>query len=372
MGLAVAHVAMTGVLVGAQTTLDVRPFLSATEVHDSNLFSTSSDPQSDVISRFSPGLESDYRSMLQTLTGRYTLDVERFARHAELSALSARQHGTIGWQYRPTPRLALTAGGELLTTRTPSELNAESGLTFARERAQRAIAHSSLRRQFSPRTSGTIEYSWTEDRLARGFKSQMHSATASTTRLLSPRHTLNAGYRFREFRFGSAGIERSAVSSHSLSVGWTHPITRRVRMAIGAGPRVTGDALGPELSASVETTLKSLNLSLAYARTQTTVIGVNGAVDMNNVTATVAWTPSRSLHMRMTPGFFRNAVAGQQADVYMLAIAVTRPISNHLAIDVSFDGSVQRGNFVTSLAGQRIDRQSVAIRLVAMDGIRPD
>jgi hypothetical protein len=339
-------------------------------VHDSNVFSTASDPQADLISRVSPGLESDYRSRLLTVTGRYTLDAERFARHAALSSMSARQQGTIEWGYRPTPRLALTAAGELLSTRTPSELNVESGLTVARERATRAMAQSSLTRQFDPLTSGTIEYTWTEDRLARGFKGQTHAASASAVRRLSPRAAVNASYRFREFRFGSGGMAPSEVTSHSLSVGWTRAITRQVRMAIGGGPRITGAAFAPELSASVATTLEALDLSLAYARTQTTVIGVDGVADIQSVTATAAWTPGRSLQMRMTPSCFRNAAGGRQADVCTLAIGVRRPISNHLSVDVSFDGSVQRGNLVAEQVGERISRRSVAIRFVALNGIR--
>ena len=370
VGLAVTQAAMAGVFASAQTNFEVRPLLSATEVHDSNLFSTSSDRQADFISRFSPGLESDYRSALLTMTGRYTLDIERFAEHAELNTMSARQHGAIAWRYRPTARLALTAGGELLTTRTPGELNVGSGLTFAREPAQRVMAQSSLTRQFSPLTSGTMEYSWIEDRLARGFKAQLHAAAASTTRRLSLRNSVAAAYGFREFRFGSDGSAPSAVTSHSLSLGWTHAITRRFRMTIGGGPRITGDEFGPELSASVETTLKSLTLSSSYARTQTTVIGVDGAADIQNVTATAAWTPRRSLQMRMTPSFFRNAVGGREADVYMLTIVVSRPITSQLSVDVSFDGSVQRGNLVAGPAGEQIARQSVAIRLVALNGIR--
>jgi hypothetical protein len=249
-------------------------------------------------------------------------------------------------------------------------LNVESGLTVARERAQRVSAQSSLTRQLSQLTSGTMEYTWTEDRLARGYKAQTHAAAASTVRRLSPRDSLNALYRFREFRFESEGIAPSAVTSHSVSIGWTHAITRRVRMAIGAGPRVTGEAFGPELSASIDTTLKSLAFSLAYGRTQTTIVGVNGAADIQNVTATAAWTPRRSLQVRMTPSFFRNTVASRQADVYVLAVGVMRPISSHLSVDVTFDGSVQRGNLVSGLAGE-IARRSVAIRLVALDGIRP-
>lgn len=370
-GLAVALAALPGTVVNAQTTFEWRPLLSVTEAHDSNLFSTPSDPQADAIFRLTPGVESQYRSMLMTVTGRYTVDVERFARHAELSTLTARQHGTIGWHYRPTPRLALIVGGELLRTRTPGELNVESGLTFARERAQRTMAQSSLTRQFTPRTSGTLEYSWTEDRLARGFEAQMHAAAASTVRRLSLRDSVNVRYGFRRFRFASDGTGRTPVTSHSISVGWTHAITRRIRLALGGGPRVTGDAFGPELAASMETTFKSVDLSVAYARTQTTVIGVEGAADIQNLTATAVWTPRRSLQVRMSPSLFRNLAAGRRADVYMMTIGVTRPISRHLAFDVSVDRSFQSGDFLAGPAGHRIIRQTVAIRLVALDANRP-
>jgi hypothetical protein len=366
---ALAHAALATVAAGAQTTFEVRPLLSVTEVHDSNLFSTPSNRQADFIARLSPGVESDYRSGLQTLTSRYTFDIERFAHHDELSTMSARQQATIGWGYRPTPRLALAAGGEFLTTRTPGELTATSGLSFARARAQRAAVQSSLTRQLNPVTSGSVEYTFTEDRFARAYEARTHTATANAVRRLSSRGAVNASVGFRAFRFDSAGAGESAVTSQSLNIGWTHAITRRVRLAIAAGPRLTGGTFRPELSASVDTRFKSIDLSLAYAGTQTTVIGVAGATDIQHVRATAAWTPGRSLRMQMTPGYFRNAADGRRADVYSLAIGVTRPISKQLSFDLSYDGSLQQGHLVAGLASETITRQSVLIRLVALNGI---
>src|SRR5207253_3365408 len=107
------------------------------------------------------------------------------------------------------------------------------------------------------------------------------------------------------------------------------------------------------------------DVSLAYARSQTTVIGLAGTADTQRVTGTADWRLRQSLRMRVSPGFFRSTYAGLQADVYHLAVDVVHPIANGLSIDVAFDASLQYGNLYVALANERIPRHDVMIRLVA-------
>jgi hypothetical protein len=114
------------------------------------LFFTSVDRQADFITRVTPGVLSEYRSLRLALRGRYALDVERFAAHPELSGMDARQQAAIAVSYRPTPRVAVAADAEYSTTHTPSELNAETGLIWSRAEAERVTAHSSITRHLDP------------------------------------------------------------------------------------------------------------------------------------------------------------------------------------------------------------------------------
>src|SRR6185369_4903773 len=75
----------------AQGAFQMRPLLTTAQLYDSNLFFTKTDRQSDLITRISPGLLSEYWSPRLALRSRYTLDLERFTDHPELSGMDARQ-----------------------------------------------------------------------------------------------------------------------------------------------------------------------------------------------------------------------------------------------------------------------------------------
>ena len=122
----------------AQNVFQMRPLMTTAQVYDSNLFFTKSDRQPDFITRVSPGLLSEYRSPRLNLEGRYTLDLERFADHPELSAADARQRAAINFAYRLHSPVVFAGDAEYSTTHTPSELNADSGLFLSRARAERA------------------------------------------------------------------------------------------------------------------------------------------------------------------------------------------------------------------------------------------
>src|SRR5439155_20882239 len=114
----------------AQGLFQMSPLFSTAEEYDSNLFSAPADRQADFIARVSPGLESSYKSPVLTVAGRYTFDVERFARHPELTTMDARQRAGATVTYRPAPRLAVAADAELVKTQTPAELNALTNVTL--------------------------------------------------------------------------------------------------------------------------------------------------------------------------------------------------------------------------------------------------
>src|SRR5712664_250487 len=75
----------------AQGGFQVSPLFGTAQEYDSNLFWAPFNRQADFITRVSPGVESEYRSPVLNLVGRYTLDVERFADHPELTTADARQ-----------------------------------------------------------------------------------------------------------------------------------------------------------------------------------------------------------------------------------------------------------------------------------------
>lgn len=354
----------------AQEFFRASPVVGIAQVYDSNLFSSPSDRHGDFITRVTPGLEFEYRSKRWTLSDHYTLDIERFDRHSELNGTDARQHAVTSVEYRPTRRLALAAGAELSKTHMPGELNAATGLTFTRAAARRITAYSAIRRQLDRVTVGTVEYRITEDRLVGGVDSRTHAATVRAERRISSRDALSVGYHADQSVFGFDEAAASAATSHAVSIGWTRAIARQARLSIDAGPRITNGSPASDVSTSVQYRISSIDLSLAYTRTQTTIIGLTEMARTRSVTASAAWSLRRLLEVRVSPAYFRSAHTMLHADVYRLAGDIVCHIANGLSLAVAVDMNVQHGNLYANLADDTIPRRTVMARLVATPAAR--
>jgi hypothetical protein len=372
-GLAHVLVLAQGVLMArataAQDVPGVRPSVSIAQVYDTNLLSTPSDHRADVVTRVSPGVDYRYRSTLWTLVGRYSVDAERFTNSPEFSALGARQHATAGFEGRPTPRVKVAADTDYYRTETPGELNTETGLALTRATAEQIVAHASLTRQLDPLTGGTVEYSLTDSRLASSFRTQTHTMRIGADRHVSPRDRVSVNYALHQFIFAIDRGPASTPTSHTLGVGLSHSITPRASIAVVGGPRITNGSPAADLSASLRYQFQPGDLSLAYSRTETAVIGLSDVVRVQGLTATAAYN-LRLVQIRVAPGVFRSMEAGHQADVYRLGLGVTRSITKNLALDIAFDGNVQGGNLYAdaALPHDTISRHQLMVRLTAARG----
>ena len=356
----------------AQGVFRATPSVSVTQQYDSNVFSTSIDPESDFVTRVSSGIESEYRSPLWTMSGRYFLDNERFADHTGLDRMDARQRATFAFGRSLTPRAAWTVDAEFLKTRTPGELNEATGLTFTRAAARRLSAHSSITRHLNPLVSGTIDYTVTQDHLAGASGATTHAAVVEVQRRRSSRETVTLDYRFRNFAFVSGGTApASSATSHAVTLGWTRAISPRLSISLDGGPRVTNASAAAELMASVQYQHAPGDVSVTYSRTQATVIGLAGAADTQSLSATASRTVWSSVRMRVGPSVFRSALGGARADAYVFTLDITRPIARGLAIDVALDNSLQRGSLYGRLANATIARRGALIRLVAGPSTNP-
>ena len=152
----------------AQAGYYVTPSFSLGAVYDDNVFSTSSHPKADFISRFTPGIQAGYQSAPLTLLGRYTFDAEIYADHPELDNAQVRQQPSIEFRYLPTRPLTLSVNGSYFETQTPRELNGLTGLEVGRRRAQSFSFAPSIAYQFDALTSGKGGYTFTRDELAGG------------------------------------------------------------------------------------------------------------------------------------------------------------------------------------------------------------
>ena len=147
----------------SDTRTFVHPFVVTGWLFDSNLFGTPEGRLRDTIARVAPGLIWQRASTRWTAGGRISGELERFADHAELTTMGSRQQAAFGWDHRPTRRLSLMTGVDLLRTHTPSELTGGAGLVLSRAPATRLAAFARANRQMHGNVAGTIESSVTDD-----------------------------------------------------------------------------------------------------------------------------------------------------------------------------------------------------------------
>jgi len=344
----------------AQTVFRATPALTATQVYDSNVFYTPAADEADLITRITPALRTELASPRWTLDARYALDAERFAVRDQLSSPIARQQGLAAFDFRPSGRFRLTAGAEISGTKTPTELNATSGLSTVRAPAMRVAGRSAVRRDFSAISSGTLSYAFTDDRIDGGVGVRTHEAATRLDRRLTPRSAIGAGYRFQRFDFD--GLRQM---SHAVNVGWTHALARRTTLSIAGGPSLTAGSTGFDVAVAVRDRLDATERSVAYVRSQTTAVGLPGVIRTQSVTASLGWGVGRKLTLQLVPAVYRSEHDTLAADVIRLAMHATRSLTDALALEVGVGASLQRGDLYPGRQDQTIARQEVTVRLIA-------
>jgi hypothetical protein len=362
---ATAAAAVSGATLQAQGEVHATSSASISQQYDTNVFSTAIDPEADLVTRATMGLEVERRTQLWTASARYLQDMERFIDHPDLSSAAARQRGTIALRYRSSLRTFWTADAEIWRTGTPSELNDATGLTVSRASAQRLLAHSSVNRHLSQVTSGTIDYTVTQDHLAGRTSATTHDAIVGMERHRSPRETVSVKYRFREFMFTPAAAGSSfASSSHALTAGWSRAMNSRLQLTLEAGPRLTNSTPAADIAASLHYQ-RVPDVSLSYARSQATVIGLPVVADVQSLSAAIEWPLWSALRVRLGPGLFRSQLGTATADAGVVSLDVTRPITHAVAVDLSMSSSLQRGGLNPGIANTSINRHVVLVRLIA-------
>src|SRR6266545_2919273 len=119
----------------AQTGWVILPSFTLAEEFDDNVFVSTTDPQSDFITRMTPGLQLGYRSAPFTLLASGSIDAEIYAKNPELSDAANRKRAALEMKYLPFRLLTLSLKVTYFETNTPSELVPTTGLQLGRTRA---------------------------------------------------------------------------------------------------------------------------------------------------------------------------------------------------------------------------------------------
>jgi len=345
-----AQVFVAGVLLPtaspAQTGYYLTPSLSVAEVYDDNLFYTPSPRTQDFFTRTSPGLKAGYQSAPLTVEGSYTFDSEIYKQHKELTTPLVRQRGSIELKATPDQVLTLSVPVSFFQTRTPTELNLQTGLAVGRVRAERYTTNPAFTYRYNPLTTAKGDYTYSKDLLAGGITIDSHIVNLTLDSRLSPRDTVGPGYIGRRFEFSGF----PAVTSHAFTLGWSHDLTPLTTFTLRGGPRLTEGTVDrlPEASASISHKLKRGQLSLSYVSTLTPVFGLTTALTAQSITAAATTELLPKLQLSAAPAFYKISEPFK-ATVYAMNLEASYQLTKTLALQASYLFYIQQG----SSSGQR-------------------
>ena len=236
------------------------PSFRISESFDDNIFGTSSNKESDFISRFSIGLQRGYRSEPFTLLFSGGFDAEVFAKNPQLNDAVSGWHSGLNLQYLPTRPLTLGLNVDYTETRSLTTLNQAltapslaaptpaTTLEFGRQKTTFLTAAPSVAYQFTPLTSGTSGYTFTQTTQEGGFTNTAHQPTLGLSHRFTPLDTGMLNYRLDIFENEGS----STTYGNVVTIGWTRQLTPDTTVTLQAGPRFNSDgSLNAEASASL-------------------------------------------------------------------------------------------------------------------------
>jgi hypothetical protein len=348
-------------IAAAQSIVRVTPSIGTTQLYDSNLFSTPVNSQADFITRLTPAVEVQYGTPTWTLAAREAIDLERFASRADLNRAIAGQRSLAEAEFRPSSRLILAVSADYSRSQNPADLSVGTGLTFARAMAERAGVKAAFTRHLGPLTTTHVEYTSTHERLAHSAESRTDAGTFGVMRHLSSRSTMRAEYRLRGFWF-----DDSRVIAQGVGVGVSRNLSPHTTLSIDGGPMLSSGTLAFEGALAMRSRFKSVDLEVAYGRTQTTVFGVTSLVAAQSVAATTTWRARRTLALTIAPAYYKSERGALNADVYRCAIGGVQTITRTVSVGLSYEAARQRGNLYAASATESIGRNQLMVRFTVM------
>jgi len=345
---------------GAQSERYGTVSFSSTQTYESNLFAApaSRDPQPDLVFQLGPAFEVGRVSPALKLVARYGLAAERYVDQVTLNKALARQDAAIEL-HRTSRRTTLDAKTSYVDTRTPRELNLESGIAVGRARAKRFSTDSTMTYDWSRSVRLDLSYLFTGDALERGAVSRAHNAGFGVARHSGARGTQRIDYHVQQFSFTG---QRSELW-HVVTAGWSRALTRLTTLEVALGPRFSDGTVRPEINASLRNRLQRGEISASFSKTQVTAIGEDGSFEMQRFALGFVHHIRRAVTLNARPAFMVGSRDHGRVSVYALDVdAATRPRRG-----LSVVASGRLGSQHGTLGGRReeIPYRSVSLGLVA-------
>ena len=366
---ALALVALQPGTVTAQHRLKTTGSMALTESYDDNVFGVPDHRRRDVVSRLGARLGAAYRSPRLAVRARCVREAEAFRHSPELNTSRARQEAGLDLQWSPGREFEAAGSASYAETHSPGEFAVVTGLDLRGMdvmslELRRALAHrfsttGSLSRRLGARTRVVVTHGFTQDEIVGGLTSATQAATARLDRQVGPVDALSLTYGLRHF---TAVGDRS--TSHALTLTWARDVTSQVHLELKAGPRLSGQAIAPELGATLRRRFGNGEAALSYMQTEATVIGRPTPVTAEGLSAAFTRSFKRTLTVSAGPSVLQARGKGLEATVYGMSVDLTWRLSRHLSLTGSHVLNIQYGE-LDGLPRGEIVHNTALLRLVA-------
>ena len=235
----IAWVALASVIAGipaaalAQTGWVILPSFSLAEEFDDNVFVSTTDPKSDFITRFTPGLQLGYRSVPFTLLASGSIDAEIYANNSELSDAANRKRAALEVKYLPFSLLTVSLNVTYFETNTPSELVPTTGLQLARNRATQLAIIPAATYQITSVDTATASYAFFHDTVEGSLDNDTHRVKLGYARQLTALDTGFLNYRLHVFE----SQQNPTTITNTPTLGWKRQLTPNTVLTLEGGPR---------------------------------------------------------------------------------------------------------------------------------------
>jgi hypothetical protein len=345
----------------AQARVIVAPTAAAGPVYDDNIFSAPKGQETaDVIWRVTPGVSASRETARTMWFGNYSMDAELFRDHPDLTTPMARQTGSGFVKVQASTTSTFTLAGGYDNTITPSELNVATGLQLARVRGWRWHAGPELKHFFGPNTSITLAYDLSNESLSTGETVSNGEPLLAGRALLTQagdvriahavgaRNEIQVGGFVREFLFD----RETGMYSVGGLLGWGYKFTPYTKLTVLGGPRLLQNEarIEPEIDATLLRHARLVEVSLNYARTVATAVGLITPLKTQRIVGSASYRRVAIAEVGVQGGVYFNRDDRLDATVrtFRVAADMTRRLAGALSISASYSIDYQRGRLRTS------------------------
>jgi hypothetical protein len=288
---------LTPSLARAQSGWYVTPSLTVSESFDDNIFLSSTDRQSDFITRVTPGLRLAYQSVPLSFVASYLPTLEKFVEHPELDNFGNTQSGLVLFNYvSPSEGWTLSLTGAFTRSTNPNDvdpaIDVEGRIVTT---SITAAASGSYRLTQDLSILGRAGYSRTELDSPGSAPTDTYTVGVSLRKEFTAIDTGTLNYDFTLFQpedvGGRAGDTRT---SHTGTVGYQRKLTEDLSGSIRVGIRVTDGRVTPDVSVALDGDIRplpGLSLTGAYSDTVRFVVGAQDPEQVRTLSLSATYAP---------------------------------------------------------------------------------